>query len=108
MQTVLRRRDVRVSFPAETLRPCVVPHETLTSRASRGGHSLPGPPRDARDAISDGRNGPGSRRPHSTGPRTTPSPLDRATNDAVPTRPGPEPRRPPPPRQRILTRSCPV
>jgi hypothetical protein len=28
---------------------CPVPHETLTSRASRGGHSLPGPPRDARD-----------------------------------------------------------
>ena len=25
--------------------------ETLASRASRGGHSLPGPPRDARDAA---------------------------------------------------------
>ena len=31
--------------------PAPVPHEPLTSRASRGGHSLPGPPRDARDAT---------------------------------------------------------
>jgi hypothetical protein len=27
-----------------------LPHEPLTSRASRGGHTQPGPPRDARDA----------------------------------------------------------
>src|SRR6185437_4739630 len=31
-----------------------LPGETLTSRASRGGHSLPGPPRDARDATRTG------------------------------------------------------
>src|SRR5262245_47074308 len=47
---------------------CPLSHGTLTSRASRGGHSLPGPPRDARDATrtaatapsdtSDGRNRP--------------------------------------------------
>jgi hypothetical protein len=29
--------------------PCVIPCETPTSRAFRGGHSLPGSPRDARD-----------------------------------------------------------
>src|SRR6201996_3895902 len=31
-----------------------LPAEPLTSRASRGGHSLPGPPRDARDAPRTG------------------------------------------------------
>src|ERR1700749_4304447 len=33
----------------KTHEPCAVPPQTLASRASRGGHSLPGPPRAARD-----------------------------------------------------------
>jgi len=32
--------------------------DLLTSRASRGGHSLPGPPRDARDAARTGGTDP--------------------------------------------------
>jgi hypothetical protein len=58
-----------LSHPRPVPSPCRLPHGPLTSRASRGGHSLPGPPRDARDAprtggapaerrrISDGRPG---------------------------------------------------
>ena len=40
-----------------------LPGETLTSRASRGGHSLPGPPRDARDLprTAGANNRPGGR-----------------------------------------------
>src|ERR1700759_3744535 len=50
---------VSVSIPTEDARTLVLAHGTLTSRASRGGHSLPGPPRDARDAP---RTGGASRR----------------------------------------------
>ena len=48
----VRSERVRTSFPllnANTNHAQFL-HETLTSRPSRGGHSLPGSPRDARDA----------------------------------------------------------
>ncbi len=40
---------------------CRLPGEPLTSRASRGGHSLPGPPRDARDATRTAATRPEAR-----------------------------------------------
>jgi hypothetical protein len=45
-----RKPATSPSFPTGSARPCAVPRETLTSRAFRGGHSLPGSPRNARDA----------------------------------------------------------
>ena len=45
-----------------------LPHETQPSRASRGGHSLPGPPRDARDAGRQLRRPEAHRAPASHGP----------------------------------------
>ena len=82
---------------------CRLPYGPLTSRASRGGHSLPGPPRDARDVArtaarrpgldSDGRKTPG---PCSDG-RKTPGPSSdgRKTPGPCLGRP-PRPRTPPP------------
>src|SRR5262249_38268959 len=55
---------------------CRFPAERLTSRASRGGHSLPGSPRDARDAWS----------PLGQPPNRT-VPIDQPRNRAVPDRP---------------------
>ncbi len=50
LRRVSRDGHVPVTFPPEGARTLALPCETLTSRASRGGHSLPGSPRDARDA----------------------------------------------------------
>src|ERR1700759_3903579 len=57
---------VSVSSPTEDARTLVLPHGTLTARASRGRPPLPRPPRDARDAprtaAAAANRGP-SRRP---------------------------------------------
>src|SRR6201996_1402856 len=45
---------------------CPLPHGPLTSRASRGGHSLPGPPRDARDVARTGATAPNDAVPEPT------------------------------------------
>ncbi len=50
LRRVSRDGHVPVTFSPEDARTLALPCETLTSRASRGGHSLPGSPRDARDA----------------------------------------------------------
>src|SRR5262249_15480851 len=49
-----RTRDGDVRPRADPRTPPSTPREPLTSRASRGGHSLPGPPRDARDVTRTG------------------------------------------------------
>jgi len=47
---------------------CRMFHGPLTSRASRGGHSLPGPPRDARDALRSAAPAGKTGQPHPSYP----------------------------------------
>jgi hypothetical protein len=77
----VRGGDVSVAFLPEDERTLVLPCKSLASRASRGGHGLPGPPRDARDGPRTAA-GAANRAVPSIRPRTTPSP---------PLRPAPHP-----------------
>jgi len=77
-------RDVSPVPATQGSHPCALPAESLTSRAFRGGHSLPGPPRNARDA------GPHPLRP---GPSPVPGRTGSGPSPVSPTTPIRRPRR---------------